>query len=170
MQLAPEQIADDVFQQVTALAAIADRSGIEVSHVKPHGALYNQAVHDRAIALAIANGIKRWSQNVTVVGLAGSPMLTVFREAGFPVAAEAFADRLYEPDGSLRSRRFDDALIRDPRSAADQAWRIAEKHSVISSDGSELPIDAQTICMHGDTPGAEQIVEAVARRLRIFRT
>ncbi|MDQ2947799.1 MAG: LamB/YcsF family protein [Acidobacteriota bacterium] len=167
MQLAPEQIADTVFQQVTALAAIADRSGMTVSHIKPHGALYNQAVHDHSIALAIANGIKRWSQNVTLVGLAGSPMLKVFREAGFPVAAEAFADRRYEPDGTLRSRRFDDALIRDPRSAAEQAWRIADKHSVISSDGSELPIHAQTICIHSDTPGADQVVEAVARRLRI---
>ncbi len=170
MQLAPEQIADTVSQQVSALAAIADRSGNEVFHVKPHGALYNQAVHDTAIALAIANGVKRWNQNVTLVGLAGSPMLEVFREAGFPVAAEAFADRLYEPDGTLRSRRFDDALIRNPESAAEQAWRIAEKRYVIASDGSEVPIDAQTICIHGDTPGAEQIVEAVARRLRIFRS
>jgi UPF0271 protein len=169
MQLAPEQIIDAVFKQVSALAKLADRSGNPVLHVKPHGALYNQAVHDRGIALAIANGVKRWTHDVTLVGLAGSPMLEVFREAGFPVYAEAFADRRYEPDGTLRPRRFDDALIRDPQSAADQAWRIFEKRSVIASDGSEVPIDAQTICIHGDTPGAEQIVEAVARRLRIFR-
>ena len=152
LRLAPEQIADTVFQQVRALAAIADRYGMLVFHVKPHGALYNQAAYDTAIALAIANGIKRWSPDVTLVGLAGSPMLKVFRKAGFPVAAEAFADRRYEPDGTLRSRRFHDALIRDPESAAEQAWRIAEKRCVIASDGSQVPIDAQTICIMATRP------------------
>lgn len=164
MHLTPEQIADTVFQQVSALAAIAAHYQLPVFHVKPHGALYNQAVRDTGIAVAIAEGVKRWRQDVTLVGLADSPMLAAFRAAGFTVAAEAFADRRYEPDGTLRSRRFPDALIHDPESAAEQAWRIVEKRSVIASDGSEVPIDAQTICIHGDTPGAEQILKAVARR------
>ena len=169
LRLSSERIADTVFEQVSALAAVAAAYNMPVLHVKPHGALYNQAVHDTEIARAIADGVKRWRSDVILVGLANSPMLDVFRKAGFEVAAEAFADRRYEPDGTLRSRRFDDALIRDPDSAAEQAWRIVEKHSVIASDGSLLPIDAQTICIHGDTPGTEQIVEAVARRLRIKR-
>ena len=92
-------------------------------------------------------------------------MLEVFREAGFRVAAEAFADRRYEPDGTLRSRKFDDALIRDPGSAADQALRIVERGSVTTLDGTEVRIEAQTICIHGDTPGSERIAEAVARKL-----
>ena len=101
-----------------------------------------------------------------MVGLAGSRMLDVFREAGFPVAAEAFADRRYEPDGSLRSRRFADALITDPAEAAAQAVRIAERSTVIAAGGAEIPVHAQTICIHGDTPGAPQIAAAVNAALR----
>jgi len=101
-----------------------------------------------------------------LVGLAGSAMLEVFREAGFAVAAEAFADRRYEADGSLRARKFEDALIRDPKEAGLQALRIVEYGSVITCDGTEVPVDAQTICIHGDTPGAAEIAAAVARVLR----
>ena len=93
-------------------------------------------------------------------------MLNAFREAGFRVAAEAFADRHYEPDGSLRSRKFDDALILDPARAAAQAARIAQHRSVIAANGLEIPVRAQTICIHGDTPGAPQIAAAVNTALR----
>jgi UPF0271 protein len=100
------------------------------------------------------------------MGLAGSLMLDIFREAGFAVAAEAFADRRYEPDGTLRSRKFEDALIRDPAEAGRQALSIVERSAVIASDGSEVAVDALTICIHGDTPGAPEIAAAVARTLR----
>jgi UPF0271 protein len=93
-------------------------------------------------------------------------MLEVFRKAGFAVAAEAFADRRYEADGTLRSRKFGDALIRNPEEAAWQALGIAERGLVIASDGSEVSIDAQTLCIHGDTPGATAIAAAVAWSLR----
>jgi UPF0271 protein len=93
-------------------------------------------------------------------------MLDVFREAGFAVAAEAFADRRYEPDGTLRSRKFEDALISDPAEAARQALGITERGLVIASDGSEVSLDAQTLCIHGDTPGALEIAATVARTLR----
>src|SRR5258707_1507757 len=93
-------------------------------------------------------------------------MLDVCREAGFIVAAEAFADRRYEPDGTLRSRKFEDALIRNPEEAAWQALGIAERGLVIASDGSEVAVDAQTICIHGDTPGASEIAATVSRTLR----
>jgi UPF0271 protein len=93
-------------------------------------------------------------------------MLDVFRQSGFPVAAEAFADRRYEPDGTLRSRKFDDALIRDPAEAARQALSIAERGIVTAHDGTEVKLVAQTICIHGDTPGAPQIAAAVASALR----
>lgn len=166
LKLPPEQIADSVYSQVAAFGAVADRAGVPVAHVKAHGALYNQAVQDDGIARAIANGVQRWRKNVVLVGLAGSPMLDVFRAAGFAVAAEAFADRLYEPDGTLRSRRFKDALIHDPEKAGEQAKRIAVEGCVVARDGREVAIDAQTICMHGDTRGAERIAEAVARKLR----
>jgi len=166
LQLSAKEIADSVFEQVRTLAEIAAGCGARVVHVKPHGALYNQAVKNREIARAIADGVARWDKNTVLVGLAGSPMLEVFRKAGFAVAAEAFADRRYEADGTLRSRKFEDALIRNPEEAAWQALGIAERGLVIASDGSEVSVDAQTLCIHGDTPGAPAIAAAVARTLR----
>src|SRR2546427_5938053 len=166
LKLPKQAIAYSIFEQVRALAEIAAGCGARVVHVKPHGALYNQAVRNRELAEAIAEGVARWSRDVVLVGLAGSPMLDVFREADFAVAAEAFADRRYEPDGTLRSRKFEDALIRNPEEAAWQALGIAERGVVIASDGSEVSVDAQTLCIHGDTPGAPEIAAMVARTLR----
>jgi len=166
LDLPPEIIADSVFEQVRALAAVAAGCGACVVHVKPHGALYNQAVANRALAQAIADGVARWSRDVALVGLAGSLMLDVFREAGFRVAAEAFADRRYEADGTLRSRKFEDALIRNPAEAGRQALHIVERGTVVACGGTEIATNAQTICIHGDTPGAPEIAAAVAQTLR----
>jgi UPF0271 protein len=159
-------VADFVFEQVRTLAEIAARCGARLTHVKAHGALYNQAVRDEQLAAAVAEGVARWSRDTILVGLAGSPMLDVFKNAGFEVAAEAFADRRYEPDGTLRSRKFADALIRDPGEAARQALSIVEEGRVTASDGGEIRVAAQTICIHGDTPGATEIAAAVASMLR----
>ena len=147
-------VSDFVFEQLKALSSVTDRLGTSITHVKPHGALYNQAVRSSALAEAIAQGVARWNRHVILVGLAGSPMLDVFRDAGFQVAAEAFADRRYEPDGTLRARSFADALIDDPQQAAEQALRIA------------MSGNARTICIHGDTPGAPRIAAAVSAALR----
>ena len=166
LNLPADAVADSVFEQVRALAEVAADRGARLAHVKPHGALYNQAVHNRDLAEAIARGVARWGLDVVLVGLAGSPMLDVFREAGFEVAAEAFADRRYEPDGTLRSRKFEDALIRDPAEAGRQALRIVERGTVIARGGTEVAVNAQTICIHGDTPGAPEIAATVARTLR----
>ncbi len=149
-----DALAESVCRQVAALAAVVDRAGARMVHVKPHGALYNQAVSNHELAQAIAEGVARFDRRLVLMGLAGSPMIDVFRNAGFTVAAEAFADRRYEKDGSLRARRFEDALIRDPEKAAEQALRIASEET------------ADTICIHGDTPGAPEIAAAVAARLR----
>ena len=166
MKLSPDAVARFVFEQVHALAAVAAKCGTRIVHVKPHGALYNQAAHNRELAAAIARGVAGSGREVVMVGLAGSPMLEVFRQAGFAVAGEAFADRRYEPDGTLRSRKYEDALIRDRQAAARQALSIVERSSVSAWDGSEVPVNAQTLCIHGDTPGAAQIASAVARALR----
>src|SRR5713226_7147849 len=166
LKLPAETIAESVFEQVRALAEIAAACGAQLAHVKPHGALYNQAVRNRELAEAIAKGVARWSRDVVLVGLAGSPMLDVFRNAGFVVAAEAFADRRYEADGTLRSRKFEDALIRDPAEAGWQALSMVERRVVIACDGSEVEVNAQTLCIHGDTPGAPQIAATVVRTLR----
>jgi len=181
LKMSADAVADSVCKQVHALAEVAARCGAKLVHVKPHGALYNQAVKNRELAAAIAEGVKKavaaenvaaalrrcrcLSEDVVLVGLAGSPMLDVFREAGFAVAAEAFADRRYEPDGTLRSRKFEDALIRNPEEAARQALSIAQRGVVVARDGTEVSVDAQTLCIHGDTPGAPSIAAAVAKIL-----
>ena len=166
LKMPAEAVADSVFEQVRALAEIAAACEARLVHVKPHGALYNQAVGNRELAQAIAKGVARWSKDVVLVGLAGSSMLEVFQEAGFAVAAEAFVDRRYEPDGTLRSRKFEGALIRDPAEAGRQALNIVERGIVIASDGSEVAVIAETICLHGDTPGALEIAATVAQTLR----
>lgn len=166
LQLACAEIADSVYEQIRAFGQVAAECGIRVMHVKPHGALYNEAAKKPEIARAIAEAVARWRRDETLIGLAGSLMLDAFREAGFPIAAEAFADRRYESDGSLRSRTRDEALIKDPAQAAAQALRIALHGTVIAHDGREVAVKAQTICIHGDTPDALQIAEAVAKALR----
>jgi 5-oxoprolinase (ATP-hydrolysing) subunit A len=166
LQLKPEEIAASVHKQILALAAVAKECGVPIGYVKPHGALYNQAARNPQIALAIAAGVRRWRTDVPLMGLAGSPMLEVFREAGFPTVAEAFADRRYEADGSLRSRTFEDALLQIPGEASAQALRMVQQGSVIVADGTIVPIQAQTICIHGDTPGAVAIAETVNQVLR----
>ena len=166
LKLSSREISDFVFEQVSALGVVALKLGAKIRHVKPHGALYNQAVHNAELAAAIAAGVARWNKRVVLVGLADSPMLDVFRREGFAVAAEAFADRLYEPDGTLRSRKNEDALIRDPAEAGKQAVNIATRGALIARGGKEIPVHAQTLCIHGDTPGSDKIAAAVSQALR----
>jgi UPF0271 protein len=147
MNLEPGEIEESVFDQIAALGRVA-----AIRHVKPHGALYNAAAKDVQIAEAIGRAAARWSRDVVLVGLAGSVMLDAWRAAGFKVAAEGFADRRYEADGTLRPRTFPDALIHDPAEAAEQAF------SLVQSGGVD------TICIHSDTPEAVQILEAVRER------
>ncbi len=149
-----EAIADAVQQQIERLEAVVARLGGKIVHVKPHGALYNVAVKNAEVARAIATGVARWNPEVPIFGLAGSPMLDVWRGMGMKVAGEAFADRRYEPDGTLRSRKFADALITDPAAAAAQALRFAQEGV------------AETVCVHGDTPGAVAILKACHDALR----
>jgi UPF0271 protein len=166
LKMSAEAVANSIYEQVRALAEVAAKCGAKLVHVKPHGALYNQAVKNHELSEAIATGVAKYSKDLVLMGLAESPMLEVFREAGFAVAAEAFADRRYEPDGTLRSRKFGNALIRDPAEAAKQALSIAQGGIVTAHDGTKMKLAAQTICIHGDTPGSVQIAAAVARELR----
>ena len=153
IHLPAAEIERTVRQQIERLDAVVRRIGGRIVHVKPHGALYNVAVRNTEVARAIAGGVAAWDPRATLFGLAGSAMLDVWRQMGLAVAAEAFADRRYEPDGTLRSRKFADALITDPREAAAQALRFAREGK------------AQTICVHGDTPGAVDILKACREAL-----
>jgi UPF0271 protein len=146
-------IAEAVRCQVSALARIALKLGTTLGHVKPHGALYGEAMRDAAVAEAVASGVASHGPGLVLVGLAGSPALELWRALGFAVAREGFADRAYEPDGSLRSRRLPGALIEEPAEAATQALRLAREGRV------------DTICVHSDTPGAVSILAEVRRAL-----
>jgi len=165
MQLAPEETEAFVLYQVGALAAFAKAAGAELVHVKPHGALYNLAAKDRPLAEAIARAVARFSRQLILVGLANSLLVEAGLEAGLPVAREAFADRAYEADGSLRSRRLPGAVLEDPAQAAEQAVRIARDGLVVTYTGEEVPVQAETICLHGDTPTAVEIAKAIRREL-----
>ncbi|MGA2146608.1 MAG: 5-oxoprolinase subunit PxpA [Bryobacteraceae bacterium] len=146
MPMTPPEIEATVLEQIARLEAVVTRVGGAIVHVKAHGALYNVAVRNREVAEAIGRAVAKWNPQARLFGLAGSPMLEVWRGMGLTVAAEAFADRRYEADGSLRNRKFSDALITDPAAAASQAVALAR--------------GADTICVHGDTPGAVQILKA----------
>jgi UPF0271 protein len=163
--MSEDEIEDTVAWQIGRLEAVAERLGGAVVHVKPHGALYNVAARKRAVARAIGAAVWQWNPRgrgglaggsacPTLFGLAGSSMLEVWRGMGLRVAAEGFADRRYEADGTLRSRQLPDALITDPAAAAAQAVRLAQEGGV------------ETICVHGDTPGAVNILEACRRALQ----
>jgi UPF0271 protein len=154
MAMDPGELAEEVTRQLRWFQSIADRCGCEVMHVKPHGALYNVAVSRTATAEAIAAGVVSWRPGSLVVGLAGSAMLDIFRAAGLQVWREGFADRAYEPDGTLRSRKLPGALMEDPTESARQARELARSGKV------------DTICIHSDTPGSVAIAEAVASALR----
>jgi len=165
LAMPPEEVMLTVCDQIARLSAVAIACGATLLHVKPHGALYNQAAHDESLARAIAAGVARFSPDLLLVGLAGSPSLEVYRSAGFRVLAEAFADRRYEADGRLRSRTLPSSLLTDPEEAAAQALSIARDGVVTAFDGSSVTLRAETLCIHGDTPGAPRIAAAVAARL-----
>jgi UPF0271 protein len=154
LSLTEAEIADAVHRQVSALAGLAREHGGQLHHVKPHGALYADATRRPGIARAVARGAARVDPELVLVGLARSRALEVWREEGFRVAAEGFADRAYEQDGTLRPRDRPGALLTDPGAAAAQALRLAE------------PGDLDTLCVHSDTEGAVQILEAVRAALR----
>jgi len=154
------ELLDTVRKQIQLLVDISADNGVTLSHVKPHGALYNRAVIDEDIAQTIGEAIIQVDPLLKVMGLAGSKMLSVFADLGLDIMAEAFADRTYEPDGTLRNRKFNDALITDPNQAAQQTLAIINGY-VVSVDGIEVPIEAQTLCIHSDTTNAVEIAKAV---------
>src|SRR5271167_2285274 len=139
---------------------------MHVVHVKPHGALYHAANKDREVALAIGRAVKAINPQLIMVGQAGSSALDVWHSMGVRCAPEAFADRAYEPDGTMRKRTLSGALLDDPARAAQQALDVAVRHQVIASDGSEIPVAANTICIHSDTPGSVAIAHEVNQRLK----
>ena len=164
MDMDQNELLDSVRDQIQLLVDIGAENGVELTHVKPHGALYNRAVNDEGVAQTIGKAIMQVNPSLKVMGLAGSNMLTVFKALGLEPVGEAFADRSYESDGTLRNRKYDDALITDPDKAAFQAKNMVEG-TVISFEGKVIEMNAQTICIHSDTPNAVAIAEAVREEI-----
>jgi 5-oxoprolinase (ATP-hydrolysing) subunit A len=162
----PAEVEADVVYQVGAVAAFARAHGSHLSHVKPHGSLYSQAARDEALARAVARGVARFSKDLILMGLASSAVMRRAAEAeGLRFAAEAFADRAYDAAGRLISRSRPGALITDPASAAAKALRIVRHHVATSVEGTEIPMHADTLCLHGDNPHVLAIARAVRETL-----
>jgi len=160
MDIDSNQLLDIIRDQIQSLVDIAENNGNHVTHVKPHGALYNKAAINEVIAQLIGEAIIQVDPALKAMGLAGSTMITCFDELGLETIGEAFADRSYDNDGNLRNRKYDDSLITDPIKAANQAKNISNGF-VMSVDGSKIDINAQTLCIHSDTPNAVAIASAV---------
>jgi UPF0271 protein len=165
MSIDPREIADLVLYQMGALSAIAKAEGTIIRHVKPHGALYNMSVRSSEIAEAIARAVAAFDADLVLVGLPGSELLAAGSRIGLRVAAEAFADRSYEGDGSLTPRHFADAVLAEPGRAAERAVRMVRDGQVVARDGTTFPVKVDTICVHGDTPGAAELAAAVRAAL-----
>ncbi|HEU0196499.1 MAG TPA: 5-oxoprolinase subunit PxpA [Nevskiaceae bacterium] len=154
-----------VLYQISALAGFARAAGSHLAHVKPHGALYNQAARDPALADAIARAVADFDPRLVLFGLAGSALITAGQRAGLVVAREAFADRRYLDDGSLQSRREPGAVLEDVDAAVVQAVSIAAGGEVTTATGATLRIAADTLCVHGDRPQAARFAQALRQAL-----
>lgn len=165
ISLTTDQLESSILFQLGALDAFCRDAGVSLRHVKPHGALYNRAARDAGVARAVVRAVCRFNERLLLVGLAGSELLEAGRAAGLRVAAEAFADRAYEPDGSLRSRRYEEAVLVGPEAAAEQAVSIVVLGKAVAHDGTNVRIRADTLCIHGDTPGAPDYARAVREAL-----
>lgn len=162
----PDDVESDTVYQVGAVLAFAKAHGVPLVHVKPHGALYNQAVSDEELSGAIARGVARVSRDLIFVGLAASAVMRAAAESnGLRYVGEAFADRVYNPDGTLQSRKIEGSVITDPERAAAQAVSIAVEKRVTAHDATVVPLDAETLCLHGDNPAALDNARIVRRAL-----
>jgi len=165
LQLPPREVEDLVLYQVGALAAIAASLGVRVRHVKPHGALYNDAAGDIGLALAIARAVRAIDGSIVLFGLAGSRLLEAGERCGLATASEVFADRAYRPDGSLQPRSERGSVLTEPERVAERAVAMVRDRAIIATDGVAIPVRVDTMCVHGDTPGAAELAARIRLRL-----
>lgn len=167
VEMSADEIEDSVVYQVAALQGFVRSRGGRLTHVKPHGALYHAGAEFPDVARAIAEAVRRVGTEIVLVGAAGSMLIGAGRDAGLPVAEEAFADRRYRADGTLVPRGQPGALLTNPDEAAEQAVGLARDGIAVAEDSSRIPIRADTICLHGDTPGAAEIARKIHERFRV---
>lgn len=165
LDIAPNELADDVVYQIGALQALTAAEGTRVQYVKPHGGLYNAIVHHTAQAQAVVDAVKSLDAQLPILGLPGSEVLRLAEAAGLRAVPEAFADRAYNPDGTLVSRSLPGSVLDDPAEVAEHVLQMATDSAVRTVDGSVLKIRAESICVHGDSPGAVAMATAVKSAL-----
>ncbi|KQY57748.1 LamB/YcsF family protein [Nocardioides sp. Root140] len=165
IDVAPDELTNDVLYQIGALEAFARVAGTSVRYVKPHGALYNAIVHHEEQAAAVVDAVRRYDPSLPVLGLPGSAWLRLADEAGLTTVPEAFADRAYTPEGTLVSRREPGAVLHDPTEVAQRCERMVTRHEVEAVDGSVVEVRPGSLCVHGDSPGAVAMATDVRRRL-----
>lgn len=165
IDVAPADLTADVIYQVGALDALARAAGTHVSYVKPHGALYNAVVHHEGQAAALVEAVRAIDPSLPLLGLPGSLSLRLADEAGLPTVAEAFLDRGYQPDGTLVPRSEAGAVLRDPEVVSARAVRMVLEGIVVAGDGTTIPLSVQSLCVHGDSPGAVSMAESVRAAL-----
>jgi 5-oxoprolinase (ATP-hydrolysing) subunit A len=161
LNVTPQEAEDFVLYQIAAVAGVAAAEGVRIQHVKPHGALFNMAVRNAELAGAIARAVAAFDKTLILFGLPGSEILNAGRAAGLRVAAEVFADRAYEADGSLASRRNPGSVIHEADAVVSRAVRMVRDRTVVAIDGSVVPLEADTICVHGDTPGSDDLAAKI---------
>lgn len=165
MDVASADLVADVIYQIGALQGLAQAAGTSIGYVKPHGALYNTIAHDSAQARDVIAAIRAVDANLALVALAGSPLVRWAQDAGLRVVAEAFADRAYTPQGTLVSRREKGAVLHDSALVAQRMLRLVRDGVIQAIDGSLARVQAQSICVHGDSPGAVEMARAVRMAL-----
>jgi 5-oxoprolinase (ATP-hydrolysing) subunit A len=165
IDVAPAELAADVIYQIGALDGMCRVAGTAVRYVKPHGALYNTAVHHTAQAQAVVDAVRDYDDSLPVLGLPGSELLRLAEAAGLPTVREFFVDRGYTPQGTLVPRSEPGALLEDPEEVAERVLRMVGEGSVVAVDGSEVAVRAESACVHGDSPGAVRMARAVRERL-----
>ncbi|WP_068185436.1 5-oxoprolinase subunit PxpA [Mycobacterium sp. UM_CSW] len=165
IDVAPDDLVADVVYQIGALQAIARASGSAVSYVKPHGALYNTIVTNREQAAAVAAAVHLVDAALPVLGMGGSAFFEEAGRLGLRTVAEAFADRAYRPDGQLVSRREPGAVLHDPAAIAERVLAMVSSGRVTATDGTQISVSVESVCVHGDSPGAVRIATAVRDRL-----
>jgi 5-oxoprolinase (ATP-hydrolysing) subunit A len=166
IDVAADDLIADVVYQIGALQAIAHASGTAVSYVKPHGALYNTIVTHREQGAAVAEAVRLVDSALPVLGMSGSAFFDEAGRRGLRTVAEAFADRAYRPDGQLVSRREPGAVLHDPAAIADRVVTMVTSGEVTAIDGTQIAVSVESVCVHGDSPGAVQIATAVRDRLK----
>ncbi|MEW6424589.1 MAG: 5-oxoprolinase subunit PxpA [Bacillota bacterium] len=166
MSLSYAEVKSDVLYQVGALAAFCRAAEVSLRHVKPHGALYNMAGKDAVLAQAIAEAVAAFDKTLLVFAQPGSQLAEAARGTGLRVVNEVFADRAYRADGSLVSRSVPGAVIEDPEEVVARVLDMVIRRKVVTLDGQEITVDPETICVHGDNPGALALVVAIRERLQ----